>query len=102
MSSGQHKNQSRENRQIISRILMSVWDPIGVSEIPEAANEYDIYVGEVYSLLIGGNAQRRDIAEYLMAVAVQRMGLPYSADLTLRCDRTAEALVSLRSKFQVH
>jgi len=41
------KQKSREIRGQIRRVLMEEWDAIGVSDIPEAADEYDSYVGEV-------------------------------------------------------
>jgi len=51
---------------------MSEWDPIGVKEIPEASDEYDLYLGDVYALVVG-NAGLSKIAEYLRWVEVERM-----------------------------
>ncbi len=31
---------------------MSEWDPIGVKDLPEAADEYDGYLGDVYALIV--------------------------------------------------
>ena len=39
------KEKSREIRQLIRGILMEEWDPIGAANIPEAADEYDSYIG---------------------------------------------------------
>ena len=44
------KERSREIRCHIRAVLMAEWDPIGVSDIPEAADEYDSYIGGVYEL----------------------------------------------------
>ena len=41
------KERSREIRCHIRGVLMAEWDPIGVSDIPEAADEYDSYIGGV-------------------------------------------------------
>jgi hypothetical protein len=66
------KETSREIREKIRHILMSEWDPIGVKEIPEASDEYDLYLGDVYALVVG-NAGLSKIAEYLRWVEVERM-----------------------------
>jgi hypothetical protein len=59
------QNQMRE-------ILNRDWDPIGVADI--VADEYDMYIGEIYSLL-AKCASENEIAEYLLWVEVRRMGL---------------------------
>jgi hypothetical protein len=58
----------------VRHILMSEWDPIGVSDTPEAADEYDGYVGAVCDLL-GRKASQNEIAAYLREIETQRMGL---------------------------
>jgi hypothetical protein len=66
------KERSREIRQHIRRILMAEWDPIGVSDVPEAADEYDSYIGGVYELLERG-ASQGDIGNYLRGIEVDQM-----------------------------
>jgi hypothetical protein len=61
----------------IRRVLMEEWDPIGVSGIPEAADEYDTYVGAVGELLHQG-ASAEKIEAYLREVREERMGLTRS------------------------
>lgn len=68
------KESSREIRRRIRQVLMGQWDPIGVSEIPEAADEYDGYIGDIYELLKQG-ASTRDISTYLLKIEVDRMGM---------------------------
>jgi hypothetical protein len=53
---------------------MSEWDPIEVSDTPEAAGEYDLYVGGVYELLERG-ASESNICAYLRDIEVDRMGM---------------------------
>ena len=53
-------------------ILNRDWDPIGVADI--VANEYDMYIGQIHSLL-AKCASENEIAEYLLWVEVERMGL---------------------------
>ena len=55
-------------------LAMDVWDPIGVSGIPNAQDEYDSYLGLVADRLRRG-ASARDIAVYLAAIRTEWMGL---------------------------
>jgi len=53
---------------------MARWDPIGAAGVPEAADEYDSYVGVLGERLrLGASADQ--IASYLTWVQVDRMGL---------------------------
>ena len=45
------KYESRRIRTEIRRVLMTVWDPIGVRDEPNAQDEYDSYLGGVFGLL---------------------------------------------------
>jgi hypothetical protein len=53
---------------------METWDPIGVSHAPEAADEYDSYLGPIAQRLREG-ASPDDVADYL-GTARDGMGLP--------------------------
>jgi hypothetical protein len=68
------KEQSREKRDAIRRILMSGWDPIGVNDTPEAADEYDGYIGPVLDLL-NSRASSHEVAGHLRKGEIERMGL---------------------------
>ncbi|HUX45901.1 MAG TPA: hypothetical protein VMV57_14225 [Terracidiphilus sp.] len=69
-----NKEESRALRVKIRHVLMDQWDPIGVRDFPEAADEYDRYIGDVYELLMR-RAVGRKIADYLRTIEVGRMGL---------------------------
>ena len=69
------KYESRRIRGEIRRVLMTVWDPIGVKGEPNAQDEYDSYLGDVLALLTGGASDDR-IGEYLWHVVTDRMELP--------------------------
>lgn len=58
----------------IDEILWQDWDPIGVSGIPEARDEYYGYLPQVFSLALA-NAPAEEIARYLHEVVHQRMGM---------------------------
>jgi len=47
-----YRERAKQYHEAIRAILLKEWDPIGVSHIPEAQDEYDRYVGGVYRLLI--------------------------------------------------
>ncbi len=53
---------------------MSQWDPIGVQDEPNAADEYDGYLGDILTLLERG-ASADELATYLLNVETIRMGL---------------------------
>ena len=43
--------RAKEIQTAIAHVLMHEWDPIGIRDEPECANEYDGYAGGVYRLL---------------------------------------------------
>ena len=67
MAHGRNKYQSRENRALVREILLRDWDPIGVSGIPEAADEYDTYANRAYVMLMDEGATASDIAAAVAA-----------------------------------
>ena len=46
--------RSQRDQKAYSTRLMEEWDPIRVKDIPEAADEYDSHLGEVYGLIVRG------------------------------------------------
>jgi hypothetical protein len=82
---------------------MRDWDPIGISDVEEAADEYDAYVGRVYVMLTEERANADAIAAYLFEVATDHMGLATDrATVAQRCANAATALVALRAEFEPH
>jgi hypothetical protein len=51
---------------------MFQWDPIGASDTPEAADEYDGYISSICDLL-ARNAIDNELALYLREIEVKRM-----------------------------
>jgi hypothetical protein len=68
------KYAARKVKQEIDRVLWQVWDPIGVNRTPNARGEYAMYVNSVFVLLNSG-ASDESIAEHLVRIATDRMGL---------------------------
>jgi hypothetical protein len=67
------KEESREVRCAIRRVFLDVWDPIGISDEPNAQDEYDGYIGRIFELLTTGGRDE-EIIEYLLW-ATDRMGM---------------------------
>ncbi len=67
----------------LRQILFWCWDPIGINEaFPDAADEYDSYIPTLLSRLLGG-ATASEVADYLIGVEVDLMGLPSRPAVTL-------------------
>ena len=67
------ERKAREIQQRIGEVLLRSWDPLGVANEPEAADEYTAYVGGVYRLLATG-ASEREIAEHLVRLETEQLG----------------------------
>lgn len=76
----------------VDEVLHYVWDPIGVSHVPQARDEYHSYLPLVFQLL-QGDSKADEIAKYLSNVAVDRMGLSANVEHDLA---VAQLLVEWR------
>lgn len=70
----------------VDEVLHYIWDPIGVSGIPGARNEYFGYMPRVISIL-NSSSDARKIAEYLNAIEKDSMGLPQNPDRAMEVAR---------------
>ena len=91
--------RSRENRRLLREFLMKDWDPIGVRGIPKAHDEYDRYVGEIYVMLVDGDATVEEMERYLEEVELEYMGLRDTPSRKERRPHIAAALLQLKSTF---
>jgi len=73
MRQARNRGKSALHRRC-DEVLYYVWDPIGVSGIPQARDEYESYVPHVCALLRDGAGQEA-IAEYLASAVGEAMGL---------------------------
>ena len=62
----------RHAQELIRSVLNTNWDPVGVAD--EVADEYDNYIGAIYSLLYHG-ASAEDVAAHLCEIETDSMGL---------------------------
>jgi hypothetical protein len=55
-------------------LLLSEWDPISVGDEPAAKDEYDAYAAIVVDMIDAGRSEA-DIADYLVSIEADAMGL---------------------------
>ena len=65
--------------EAIKALLLHDWDPIGVSDIAGAKEEYDTFAHQAYRMIREG-ADATAIARYLNWVVTSRMWLPGNLD----------------------
>ena len=65
--------------EAIKSLLLHEWDPIGVSDVAEARDEYDAYALQVYKM-VRENPDADAIARYLNWVVTSRMLLSGNLD----------------------
>ncbi len=58
----------------VDEILYYVWDPIGVSDVPDVRDEYTSYVPQVVSLLLK-STPKEDLADHLALIQRDQMGM---------------------------
>jgi hypothetical protein len=83
--------QARNYHAAIREVLMREWDPIGVADIPQAADEYDSYISQVHGLLIRREPLYK-LVDFLWWVETEHMGL---AGNRRRTEQVAERLLRL-------
>jgi len=87
------RKHARAMHQKINRVLQNEWDPIGVADVPEAQDEYESYVPQIYAMLIRGRPVR-EIFDYLWRAETQHMGLCGNQQRTMHIAETLAALQS--------
>jgi hypothetical protein len=80
----------------VREILLRQWDPIGVSDVPEAQDEYDGYVYKIYGM-IARNEPRQRLVEHLWEIETSRMGLIGDRK---RAEEIADRLIGLRGEIR--
>jgi hypothetical protein len=78
-----HTWWKQDGARELRALLMDHWDPIGVAGIPEAADEYDTYVGHIAGMLRQG-MPADEISEYLHHVRAVLIGLGGWPEMDLR------------------
>ena len=92
-------NRSLKETELYRRtdeVLHYLWDPCGISDTPQARDEYYGYLPSVYSLLHQG-ADAAKIASLLTKIEGKHMGLSGNTD---RNQRVGQLLVEWREHIQ--
>lgn len=89
-------DRARRYHESIRTVLLKEWDPIGVADEPGAQDEYDSYVGEVYTLLIR-HEPRHTLVDHLWRIETEHMGLAGNRRHT---ETIADRLLSLRGDME--
>ena len=76
-------------------VLHYIWDPIGVSGIPEARDEYYSYLPKVFRMLVS-STDGKDISDYLISVERDMMGLSINDKIKERANEVADILLNYR------
>lgn len=87
---------ARRDYVAIREIVLREWDPIGVSHLPEAQDEYDGYVYLIYGV-IARQEPRHRLVELLWDIETSRMGLTGDRQ---RDEEIADRLLGLREVIQ--
>jgi hypothetical protein len=91
-----YRERARNYHAAIRTILLTEWDPIGVSHVPEAQDEYDSYVGDVYNLLIT-HVDRHSLFFHLWQIETEHMGLSGDRQHT---EAIVDQLLQLRDEME--
>jgi len=75
----------------IREVLMREWDPIGVAHEPQAQDEYDAYINQLYGMLIRREPKHK-IVDFLWWVETEHMELYGNRQ---RTERTADLLLDI-------
>jgi hypothetical protein len=68
------KERAKRYHAAIKRTLLNEWDPIGVSDVPEAEDEYDSYVPGIHKMLVS-RSTAQEVFDYLWDIETKHMGL---------------------------
>ena len=89
---------SAEDRELYQRtdeVLHYLWDPIHVSGVPQARDEYQSYLSQVFGL-VTRSASAADIADYLTSIERDQMGLSITDQSKERNVEVADILLDYK------
>lgn len=92
----EYVDRAKQYHDAIRQILLKEWDPIGVADAPQAQDEYDGYIGQIYALLIR-REHRQKLVDFLWWVITENMGLAGNRRLT---EQVADRLLQLPNQLQ--
>lgn len=81
--------------QRTDEVLHYIWDPINVSGVPEARDEYTLYLPHVFSLL-RNTTDGKDISAYLLSVECDSMGFEATDKSHEKASEVVDILINYR------
>ena len=84
--------RARHYHEEIRKVLLHEWDPIGVAEVPAAQDEYDSYIGQIYTML-SRHDPRHLLIDHLWEIETVNMG---PAGSRRRTEAVVDSLLRLR------
>ena len=69
-----YRDRAKRYHAAIREILLREWDPIGVGDIPQAHDEYDGYIPEIFGMLIR-HASKEKLVDHLWWIETDHMAL---------------------------
>ena len=72
----------------IDEVVHYVWDPIGISEHPQARDEYQRYLTTIFGRVMAEDLD--GVVEYMKRVADEQMGLSFDKE---KAKRAAEVML---------
>jgi hypothetical protein len=91
------KTESKRIKADIRRVLMAVWDPIGVRDVPQVQDEYDGYIDGVYDFLIDRSSDH-DIETHLWRIGAETIGMSGATKSHMTDTVSALRQISLSAK----
>ena len=91
MPAPHHLRRAKCCQESIREVLLREWDPIGVADIPEAQDEYDGYISQIFGMLIRREPQHK-LVDFLWWVETEHMELYGNRQ---RTERVAELLLRI-------
>jgi hypothetical protein len=84
-------NTTKELYERIDEVLHYVWDPIGISGVPQARDEYYSYIPRVQEAVLRGDS-KQDLAQLLNTITTETMGLKLIDERITRVQSAVDAI----------
>lgn len=85
-------NEMNELLKGVRQVLLNVWDPIGIRDVPDAQDEYDDYLIPVLQALRNG-AEVPELSALLIRIVEEQIGLSADAGQSWQAAEQLYALV---------
>ena len=99
MNNMENKKYFKTCLKAVQQALIKEWDPIGVSDVPEAQDEYDSYAPKITGMLIE-KKPRNEIFDYLWLLETDHMGLTGTDEARNATDKFVDRLIETISQIK--